>query len=186
MIVDKEIMDLKRQLLNPNISTTEFQRIQVEIGKLKSQEMEVHPVPETETEVMELGEIDLKNENEVFQEDLSAKTEVLSPGEMDLQSEKEVLEEAVSHSGTQIINNRKRAERMGEYKKELEDELNPLSVRADEMMKKEEEQAELKHVDPRTLYELNSTLSDRITKLKRQIAGYEKRIKECLEYPNWV
>ncbi len=188
MDVAREIVQLKRQLLNPNISITEFQRIQVEIGKLKSQEMEVQPVPDPKPEVMESGENDLINENEVFQEDISAKQEVLTPGEMDLQTEIEVVEEGVSHCETQtgLINNRKRVERMAEYKKDLQEELDPLLARADELIKREEEQAELKHADPRSLYELNSRLSDRITKLKKQIAGYEKRIKECLEFPHWI
>jgi hypothetical protein len=188
MNIAQEILKLKRQVLKPNISTEEFRRIQVEIGRLKSHGKEVQSVPEPATEVLEVGEKDLQNENEVFQDDISAKSEVLTFGENDQKDEREVVEDTVCHHVTRtgVINNQRRVELMEEYKKELEEELSPLLVRADEMIKEEEAQAELEHIKSRTLYDLDSKLSERISRLKRQIAGYEKRIKECLANLHWI
>lgn len=188
MNIAREIVRLKRELLKPNISTEEFRRIQVEIGRLKSLEMEVHSDLEPRIEVLEPSEKDLQNENEVFQDDFSTKAEVVIPGEEDLRGEKEVIDSAVSHYETRsgVINNQRRADKLKEYKAELEEVLNPLLVRAEELMREEAERAELEHVEPRTLYDLDSKLSERIEKLKKRIAGYEKRIQECLKNPHWV
>jgi predicted nucleotidyltransferase component of viral defense system len=188
MNIAQEILKLKRQVLKPTISTEEFKRIQVEIEKLKSLGKKAPSVPEPATEILEFDKKDLQNENDVFQDDFSAKSEVVTSGENDQKNEREVMEDAVCHHDTRtgVINNQRRAELMVDYKKELEEELRSLVVRADEMIRAEEIRAELEHIEPRTLYDLDSKLSERIAKLKRQIAGYEKRIKECLANPHGV
>lgn len=188
MSITQEILKLKRQVLKPTLSAEEFRRIQVEIEKLKSLGKKAPSVPEPATKILEVDEKDLPNGKDVFQDDFSVISEVITSSEKDQKNDREVREDTVCHHVTRtgVINNQRRAELMVDYKKELEEELRSLVVLADEMIRAEEIRAELEHIEPRTLYDLDSKLSERIAKLKRQIAGYEKRIKECLANPHGV